>query len=191
MHQDPDRQTSGGSRPQDAPDIGQAPPADEPYRSPEVVRNETLPAAGKADLTKRVIAAVIDGVAGVVVGMIPIVGGLVSTAYWLTRDGLDVEFMPNRSLGKKVAGLKPVTLDGRPVDLETSIKRNWPFAVGGLVQILLFIPLVGWLLMIPVGLLALGLGLTELFLVLTDEEGRRIGDRTANTKVVDAGDAMF
>lgn len=162
----------------------------EPARQPELVTDD-VPVAGKPDTTKRAIAMIIDAVAAVLVGMIPVIGGLIATAYWLVRDGLDVEFMPNRSLGKKVAGLQPVTLDGRPVDLETSMKRNWPFAIGGVAQILLFIPIIGWLLMVPVLLVALGIGLAEVYFVLTDPEGRRIGDRTADTRVREAGEAMF
>jgi hypothetical protein len=40
--------------------------------------------------------------------------------------------------------------------------------------------------MIPVGLLALALGLFELFKVLTDEQGRRLGDSMARTKVIES-----
>jgi uncharacterized RDD family membrane protein YckC len=162
-----------------------ATPIDIPLRPPEAVGSSALPMA-KANLQKRAIAAIIDCVAAVLVGLIPIVGGLIATAYWLVRDGLDIEFMPHRSLGKKLVGLEPVTLDGRPVDLETSVKRNWPFAIGGVVQILLFIPIIGWLLMIPVALVALGLGLFELFLVVTSEDGRRLGDKFANTRVIES-----
>lgn len=160
------------------------PPAEEPFRPPEHVGE--LPAEpAKADLTKRAVAGIIDAVAAVLVGLIPIVGGLVATAYWLVRDGLDIEFMPNRSLGKKIVGLKPVTLDGRPVDIETSIKRNWPWAISGVAQLLFFIPFLGWLLAIPVVLLALGVGLWEIFLVVTTPDGRRMGDKFAGTTVVE------
>jgi uncharacterized RDD family membrane protein YckC len=185
MSSDPQRPT------EDQPRTEQAPPSDEPIRQPEVASGSHVPAAGKADLTKRAVAGIIDGVAAVLVGFIPLVGGLLSTAYWLARDGLDLEFMPNRSLGKKVVGLKPVMLDGRPVDLETSLKRNWPFAISGVAQILLFIPIIGWLLMVPVALLALAAVIVEVFLVLTDDEGRRLGDRFAETRVVEVGDGML
>lgn len=162
----------------------------EPLRQPELVREDAT-ATAKPDNTKRAVAMIIDAVAAVLIGMIPIIGGIIATAYWLVRDGLDIEFMPNRSLGKKLAGLQPVTMDGRPVDLETSVKRNWPFAVGGLGQILLYIPIIGWLLMIPVFLVAIGLGLMEVYFVLTDEEGRRLGDRVADTRVVDVGGGVI
>ncbi len=168
----------------------ESPAAEELRRPPEVVAS-SAPTAVKADLTKRFVAGIIDAVAAVVVGFIPFVGGLISAAYWLTRDGLDLEFMPNRSLGKKLAGLQPVTLDGKPLDLTASAKRNWPFAIGGLAQALVFIPIIGWLLLIPVALAALVLVIVEIFFVVTDEEGRRLGDKIANTKVIEVGGGAF
>ena len=89
------------------------------------------PAPAKADLGKRAIALIIDGVATMVVGFIPLIGGMIATAYWLLRDGMDVEFMDHRSLGKKLMKLRPVMLDGSPVDMATSAKRNWMFALAG------------------------------------------------------------
>ena len=169
----------------------EGPSASEPLRAPEPMDREIGPRPGGPDKTKRAIAMIIDAVAAVLVGMIPVIGGLVATAYWLVRDGLDVEFMPFRSLGKQLTGLKPVRVDGKPMDIETSIRRNWPFAVGGIAQVLLFIPIIGWLLVIPVILVALGLGLTEAFLVLTDDEGRRLGDRTGETRVIEVGGGVF
>ena len=141
--------------------------------------------AGKADLGKRFVAAIIDAVVVVVVGFVPYIGGFVAAAYWLLRDGLEFEFMDNRSIGKKLMKLRPVTLDGSPMDMLASAKRNWMFALGGLIQILLFIPILGWLLIIPVGLAAMALGIVELVLVITDKEGRRLGDKIANTKVIE------
>lgn len=142
----------------------------------------------KADTTKRIIAAVIDAVIGIVVGMIPWIGGFISAAYWLVRDGLDVEFMDHRSLGKKLMKLRPVTLDGAPLDIATSVKRNWPFGFAGLSQVLLFIPILGWLLLIPVALIALVVGVVEAFLALTDADGRRMGDKFAHTIVIEVED---
>jgi uncharacterized RDD family membrane protein YckC len=147
--------------------------------------NVEIATAPKAELSKRIIAGVIDAVIGAVVSLIPLVGGLVAAAYWLVRDGLDIEFMDHRSIGKKVMKLRPVTLDGRPVDIQTSIKRNWMFALGGIVSILAWIPIIGWLLMIPVALVALVIGIVELVLVITDAKGRRFGDKLAATQVIE------
>jgi len=141
---------------------------------------------GKADLGKRIVAAIIDGVVGVLVGLIPAIGGIIAAAYWLFRDGFEFDFMDRRSIGKKVMKLRPVSLDGTPVDLMISAKRNWMFALGGVVSLLLYLPIVGWLLIIPVALVALGLGVLELILVITDGQGIRLGDRIAGTKVIEA-----
>lgn len=141
--------------------------------------------SGKADLSKRFIAAVIDCVIAVVIGIIPVIGGLIAAAYWLVRDGLAIEFMDGRSIGKKVMKLRPVRLDGRPMDIPTSVRRNWMFAFGGVVSLLLSIPILGWLLVIPVALLALALGLLETYKVVTDPRGRRLGDTMAGTEVIE------
>lgn len=142
---------------------------------------------GKADLAKRFIAAVIDAVIAIAVGFIPIIGGLIATAYWLLRDGLDIEFMDHRSLGKKVMKLRPVTMDGQPIDLAGSMKRNWMFALGGIAQMLAF-TIIGLIIAIPLAFVAFLLGIIELILVLADPEGRRLGDKIAATKVIEVDD---
>lgn len=143
---------------------------------------ETLP---KADLTRRIIAGVIDAAITLVVGFIPWLGGLLATGYWLVRDGLELEFMDHRSIGKKLMKLRPVTADGQPTEMVDSVKRNWPLAFGGVAQLLLFIPIIGWILLIPVVFIAFAVGIVEVVLVITDSEGRRLGDRFAGTRVVE------
>lgn len=146
-------------------------------------------AATKADLGKRTVAFLIDWVIGAVIGMlVPVIGWLLSSAYWLVRDGLDVDFMKGRSLGKKVMKLRPVRLDGGPMNLETSVRRNWPLAVGGLAALLANLPVLGWLLALPIVLIATAIFVIEVVLVLTDAEGRRLGDRTGPTKIVESMD---
>lgn len=140
--------------------------------------------ATKADLTKRFVAALIDGIIGGVlsflVGLaIPFVGGILGAAYILLKDGLDIEFMDKRSIGKKVMKLRPIRLDGGTMDINTSIMRNWPLAIGSIISI---IPILGW---VFGPLAALVFGVIELVLVLTDPEGRRLGDKFANTKVIE------
>jgi len=134
----------------------------------------------KADLGKRAAAVIIDLViAWVVAIVIPFVGGLIGAAYMLFRDGFEFNFMDHRSLGKKLLKLRPVTLDGSPVDISVSVRRNWVFAIG---PVLMIFPVIGWVLGSIVGFI---IGLVEVILVLTDEQGRRMGDKLANTKVVE------
>lgn len=142
----------------------------------------------KADLAKRFIAALIDGVLAAVVSMVPVIGGIVAAAYMLVRDGLDLEFMDGRSIGKKIMKLRPSTIDGTPMTIEKSIRRNWMFAFGALTSLLLFIPIIGWLLIPFVGMIALAIGLYEIYKVLTDPQGRRLGDTMAGTKVIETAD---
>lgn len=140
--------------------------------------------AGKADISKRLIAGIIDAVIAFAIGLIPLIGGLIGAAYWLIRDGLELDFMDHRSIGKKLVKLRPVTLDGSPVDIMVSVKRNWMFALGGVVQLLIY-TIVGILLAIPLAFVALLLFIVEFVLVLTDAQGRRLGDKIANTIVIE------
>jgi uncharacterized RDD family membrane protein YckC len=150
--------------------------------------SEIILAMAKPDLGKRFFALLIDVVLAVVVGFIPLIGGLIGAAYWLVRDGLEFDFMDRRSIGKKVMKLRPMRLDGRPMDIATSVQRNWMFALGGIVSLLLFVPIIGWLLMVPVALVGVGMGLFEIYKVLTDDKGRRLGDSIAKTRVVEVAD---
>jgi len=145
-------------------------------------------AVTKADLGKRVVAGLIDAVAAALVGLLPLVGWVIAPAYWLLRDGLDVEFLDRRSLGKKLTKLRPVRDDGLPMDIETSVKRNWVFVIGGMVPILAAIPILGWLLL-PLAIIAgIAIGAVEIFLAVVDPEGRRFGDKFAGTKVIEVED---
>lgn len=148
----------------------------------------TSTAPTKADLTKRFIAAIIDGVLAAGVSLIPLLGGIIGGLYILLRDGLDLEFMDGRSIGKKLIKLRPVRLDGQPMDPVTSVKRNLPLAVASVGSVFLIIPFLGWVLAIFFGLIGLVLGIIELILVLTDPEGRRMGDKLAGTKVVEVAE---
>lgn len=142
----------------------------------------------KADLAKRFLALLIDSIIAAVVGVIPVVGGIAGAAYMVARDGLELDFMRQRSIGKQLMKLRPVRLDGAPMTLEASVRRNWMFGLGALVSLLVFIPILGWALIPFVGLISLGIGLYEVYLVLTDPQGRRWGDRLGGTVVVETAD---
>ena len=142
----------------------------------------------KADLFKRFVAYLIDAILASVVSLIPVVGGLVAGTYMLLRDGFD--FMQNRSLGKMAVNLKPITIEtGANCDIQTSAKRNWPFAIGYLpsiiVRFLFKIPIVGWIIALLFGIPLLIYIIVELILIVTDEKGLRIGDKMAGTQVIE------
>lgn len=134
------------------------------------------------------IAAVIDGILAAGVSLIPVVGGIVGGLYILLRDGLGLEFMDKRSIGKKLMKLRPVRLDGQPMDPVSSAKRNLPLCVGAVGSVFLVIPLLGWIVALLFAAIGLAIAAFELVLVLTDAEGRRMGDKLAETKVVEVPD---
>lgn len=153
----------------------------------------------KADLIKRFLAALIDGLlAGAIAFVFGLfgtfmggIGTLVGAAYVLARDGLNHDLADGRSIGKKVIGLRPLRLDGAPMTLETSVRRNWTLAAGSIVSgigTLLVamgpLALLGWPVVLLSGIVGL-LGLVEAVLVLTDSEGRRLGDKMAGTQVIE------
>lgn len=151
--------------------------------------------AAKADLGRRFAAYILDVLVVIALTFVFAfmgtrmggLGTLIGAAYILSRDGLPLGFANGRSVGKQLMNLRPVRLDGRPMDLETSVRRNWPLALGAVlsgVGALLGGP-IGALLGGIIGMIAGLLGLVEAILVLTDAEGRRIGDKFAETKVVD------
>ncbi len=131
-----------------------------------------------ADKVKRFLAALIDGILAGAVSIIPFVGGIIAAAYILVKDGLPQ--LENRSLGKKLMKLKVTTTSGEALDMNGSIRRNWPLALGYISSIL-----VGF------GLYSLGMtlsflgiaGLIECILVLV--RNQRFGDQFANTIVTE------
>lgn len=139
----------------------------------------------KADVGKRVVAFLIDfvvaGVAGILVAiLVPSLSGLAGAAYFLVRDGLELKYMNRRSFGKHVMNLQCVRRDGRLMDLETSMRRNWMLALSGLASLTMFGSL-RWLLSFA-GTVFL---VYEAYRVLTRSDGRRWGDELAGTQVVD------
>lgn len=138
----------------------------------------------KADLFRRFLAALVDGIIAGIPGFIPVVGALVGAAYTLTKDALVYEITrdaqwKNRSIGKKLLGLEVVSLGGGDIDLVGSARRNITLAAGSFLAV---IPVVGWAAGAVVGGI---LGILETVLVLVDPQGRRMGDRLANTQVVE------
>lgn len=165
-----------------------APPAAAPAPPPAVEAGSAAgssSALAKADGGKRIVAALIDFAIAFVMSLVPGVGQLLGAGYLLLRDGLELDFMNHRSIGKKVMKLHLESVEGQPLELITSVKRNWVFAIGPLVLLLFFIPILGWL-MLPFALFAaIALGITELVLAITDADGRRLGDKWAGTMVVE------
>ncbi len=153
-------QTSGTESAQAAPNV----PASGKPKSP----------LGKADPVKRIIAFVIDAVISAIVSIIPFVGGLIGALYMLLRDALPIDFLDNKSVGKKLMNLSVVLPDqpGAAPDFAASAKRNWMFALGPIIGIWLLIPIIGWFVLIPLTILIeIVLGIIELVKVFSNEKG--------------------
>ncbi|GAQ24122.1 RDD family protein [Tepidanaerobacter syntrophicus] len=143
----------------------------------------------KADLFKRFIALLIDDIVASLLVYIPILGALVSAVYLLTKDAIAFEItknpdFKNRSLGKKVMGLEVVSFDGSDIDWTISLKRNLPLAIGSAFGI---VPIIGW---VVGGIIGFVMVIVEALLVISDDKGRRLGDRWANTQVVESRDII-
>lgn len=137
----------------------------------------------KADIFRRFIAFLIDGIIASILIYVPILGGIVSTVYTLTKDVIVYEItknpdFKNRSIGKKIMGLDVASLDGKDLNWEISIKRNLTLAIGSVCSI---VPIIGWIIGAILGFI---ISIIEIVLVFSDNKGRRLGDKLANTQVV-------
>ena len=124
----------------------------------------------KADVKRRLIAAAVDGLlcatcVALYVGTTSVPFLLLGAGYALVRDAA----IPGRSIGKLLAGLTVIQLEGgRPCTLSRSVQRNLVFVVPGanLVAVVL-----------------------ETYTFTRDGQGLRLGDRLAQTQVVVGKDA--
>jgi uncharacterized RDD family membrane protein YckC len=141
------------------------------------------------DTLTRFLAILIDGVVAGVLSSIPLIGGLggiLGAAYFVVRDGLELDVMNERSLGKHVMDLRVERLDGQSMDIEASVRRNWMWGIGTVSSAVASFPLFGPFFSIPLAVFGLAVGLYEAYRVLTREDGRRWGDELAETRVVKA-----
>lgn len=139
---------------------------------------ETSPDKHKASVLKRILARLVDGlVAWAFALVLPPLGILVGLFYLAVADGVQ----RGQSLGKMVFGLEVVREDGSPCDLKASAYRNIPFV---LVLLFISVPLLGWILLVLAGIPIL---IIELWLVIADQNGSRLGDRIAGTTVIELG----
>ena len=142
-------------------------------------------------LSSRILGFVVDLliVAGgnILLMGVPVLSGLLGGVYLAARDGVEVGPLRFRSVGKYVMGLDLVRVDGRPITLETSLRRNWMLAVGSLSVLFSGAPFLA----LMVSLAGTGLLLYETYNVVTDGQGRRWGDRLAHTQVVQAGSGLL
>ena len=122
-------------------------------------------AYAKADVTKRFLAATTDGVIVMAMGRLYWSSGWIlyvaaAAAYVLFRDA-----MRGQSIGKLACGLVVISLEtGRPASLATSARRNALLLLPGANVVAIFLE-----------------GLT----IVRESQGQRLGDRLAQTQVVE------
>ena len=150
---------------------------------------------------RRFAAALLDGTLALLLALTPAaltpgvlkgrmfgVGLLLGAAYLLLRDGVPFADWGARSLGKRWLGLRPYRLDRLEMDWAASVRRNATVAGAAAVWALLY--LAGGYKGIPFGwvvlYLALAVVVVEALLVAVDPVGRRLGDRIARTRVLEA-----
>jgi len=141
----------------------------------------------KADPVKRIIAFIIDAVASMIVGLIPLVGGLIGALYMLFRDALPIDLLDRKSIGNKLLKLSVIKIDDHTagIDYTTSAKRNWMFALGPIMLFFIFIPILGWIIDIILGIAVFVLIIIEIIKIFSDEKGIRLGDKWAGTMVIE------
>jgi uncharacterized RDD family membrane protein YckC len=125
----------------------------------EILDQSGTPELRKADPGNRIVAYLIDVILIGLISFLPIDGWIAGIGYGLTRDSLP--FLDGQSVGKKAMGLRAVTEDGQP------LTNNW--GPGIIRNIVLWIPL---------------FPLVELIVLLTNQQGLRLGDQWAKTKVI-------
>jgi len=113
-----------------------------------------------------------------------------SLAFVLGRDVLAGSASP----GKKIMGIRVVTVTGSPIGVMESIKRNAlfspGFAMAALLALLAMIPFVGCVacLLLPLrllaGVFAVVAGIYEIVMIIQEPSGVRLGDKMAGTRVV-------
>ncbi len=127
-------------------------------------RGLTSPYA-KADVSRRLSAATIDGLIVVSLGLLywnqgSLLAAIASAAYLLLRDSMN-----GQSIGKFLFGLVVISLEtGRPSSLTGSVRRNLLFLLPGANVVAIFL---------------------EARTVVRDRQGQRLGDTLAQTQVVE------
>ena len=127
----------------------------------------------KAGLLLRTIAKLVDFVIiALAIEAVPRVGYFAGLIYLLISDGL----FDGRSLGKKLIRLRVISMEtDAPATFRNSMVRNITFTA----SLLLYkIPLIGWFFASLILVL-------EFLLMMGNEEGMRLGDVLANTKVME------
>ena len=135
----------------------------------------SLPTATPAQPFERIFGYLLELFPLIVLVLIPIFGGLLTSAYILFRDAV----FSGQSFGKMVLGTKVLMQStGEPGGLRASAIRNFPLAINFFLPV---IPVIGH---IAGGITGTIIFFVETVALLSDKQHRRLGDRLAGTIVV-------
>ena len=160
-----------------------------------------VPPTARPVRLRRIVAALLDATLALLIALVPAaltpgvlkgrmfgVGLLIGAAYLFLRDGIPYAAWGARSLGKRWLGIRPYRIDQDPLDWASSARRN--ATVGGAALVWSLLYLAGGYRGIPFGQFVLyaaaAVVAVEALLVAIDPVGRRLGDRYAGTRVVEA-----
>ncbi len=160
-----------------------------------------MPTTARPVRVRRFAAALLDATLALIIALTPAaltpgvlkgrmfgVGLLLGALYLLFRDSIPYAEWGSRSLGKRWLGIRPYRIDMDPITAVTSARRN--ATIGGAAIVWAVLYLAGGYRGIPFGEFVLYGALivvaAEALLVLVDPVGRRLGDRIAKTRVVEA-----
>jgi len=136
----------------------------------------------RVSIVNRFVAKVIDMLLVFAVAVIlpyPL-GPLVGFAYSLFGDGIHWGKFHGQSVGKKIMHLQVISsVHRRPATYRDSVFRNAPV---GIATFFAIIPVWGWVILALIGLPLLCM---EIYLMLTVENGHRLGDVMGDTEVVE------
>jgi len=129
-----------------------------------------------AEPTTRVVAKLIDAaIAGMLARLAFPFGMVLGLLYLLSADAMG----GGQSVGKRLLGLRTVDPQtGLSVTAAQSLKRNADLA---LLYALVFIPLLGYVLVVVLGTFVLAV---EIYAILREPHGLRMGDLWAQSQVV-------
>jgi len=111
----------------------------------------------------------------ILIVLVPVAGGILTTLYILFRDGI----FPGQSIGKRILKTQVINAKtGLPATYRESAIRNLPLAINFFLPI---VPLFGHILGGVTGVVVFTVEAVALF---TDKERRRWGDKVAGTIVI-------
>lgn len=143
-----------------------------------------IPHQVKVNVTNRVMAKAIDMAIVFTLALVFYPAGpLLGFFYSVLADGLHYKTLRGQSIGKKIMGLRVVSLiRGKPANFRESMLRNSPV---GIATFFAIIPFWGWLILALIGI---PLMLMEIYLMLSVDTGRRLGDIMGDTEVIDVAE---